>query len=353
MLAKTYIEYDDIVGCRYRPDTLLDLASPAGGRYRISVNSEGLKSDRRYPFSKPPGVFRILVFGDSFCAGQYLNNRDRFTEQMECLHPGLEVLNFGLEGTGTDQQLLLFERYGTRYEYDLVMVCPFVENIRRNLASYRIGIDPETGSKVLVPKPHFTLIENGLILRGVPVPPHKVPIEEADDQLLNQTDFGGSDINHWMKHRIRTAGNRLLLKLRLKCLIYRFIRHEPFPEYKNPSSPAWLLMSAIIRRFKELAGDRPLIIAPFVYDSYMRYRMATNYIQRFASLEKEEGAHLIDMLPYFSGLSSNAIDQCFLPGDCHYSPFAHGILARAFMTELRRLAILDGCEKAPLPARCP
>ena len=94
MLAKTYIEYDDIVGYRYRPDTSLDLASPAGGRYRIAVNSEGLKSDRRYSFSKPPGVFRILVFGDSFCAGQYLNNRDRFTEQMERLHPPFSTFNF-------------------------------------------------------------------------------------------------------------------------------------------------------------------------------------------------------------------------------------------------------------------
>ena len=335
MDTKPYIQHNPKVGYIYSPDTCLDLHDPEGKSYRLTINQDGLRSNKRYSLSKPPHTFRILAFGDSYCAGQYLNNNDRFSEQMEKLCPGLEVLNFGLEGTGTDQQLLLFEHYGMRYDFDLVMVCPFIENIRRNMASYRVALDPITGQLVLVPKPRFELVGDHLETLGVPVPAQKIPFKEAGPDLLAQTDFGGSNHNPSALGRIKDAANKILVLSGLKNVIYRTIPHEPFPEYKNPSSPAWLLMAAILKHFKELARAKPLVIVPLVYVSYMYYSMASHYIDRFRSLEENDGVYFIDTLPYFRRLLSHEIDRCFLANDCHYSFLGHGILARALVAELK------------------
>ncbi len=340
MEAKPYIQHDPIVGYIYRPGISLDLQGPEERYYRLAINLDGLRSDKRYSFSKPAGTFRILAFGDSYCAGQYLNNQERFSERMEALCPGLEVLNFGLEGTGTDQQLLMFEHYGLKYDFDLVMVCPFIENIRRNLANYRVALDPGTKQQVLVPKPRFELIEGHLKLRGVPIPARKIPFEEASKDLWAQTDFAGSAAHPSLQAQMKSLANGILSALRLKNTIYRMIPREPFPEYKNPSSSSWLLMSAILRRFKELSGSRPLVVAPLVYDSYLYHRMASHYIRRFHSLEENPGIYFVNALPYFRHLTGAEIKKCFLSNDCHYSPFAHRILADALLAELNRLKLL-------------
>ena len=55
-------------------------------------------------------------------AGQFTSNDQRFSELLERRVPGLEVLNLALEGTGTDQQLLIYENVGSLYEHDAVVV---------------------------------------------------------------------------------------------------------------------------------------------------------------------------------------------------------------------------------------
>ena len=145
---KPYIRHHPLIGYEYVPGTRYTLPRPGGGTYTLNINSAGIRSDREYSPAKPAGVYRILVFGDSYAAGQYQSNEHRFSELMERRHPGLEVINFGLEGTGTDQQLLIFEEIGRRYEHDLVVLMPFLQNIRRNTVESRVSRDPKTGRNV-------------------------------------------------------------------------------------------------------------------------------------------------------------------------------------------------------------
>src|SRR4029453_5489603 len=115
----------------------------------------GVRSDREYSFAKPAGVQRLIVCGDSMAAGQFVSNAHRFSELLERRIPGLEVLNLALEGSGTDQQLLLYERVGLQYEHDAVMLLPFLQNVRRNMVEAREAVDPKTGRPVLRGKPRF------------------------------------------------------------------------------------------------------------------------------------------------------------------------------------------------------
>ena len=323
--TKPYVEPDSLIGYRYIPGTRMSLPRPGGGRYEFAVNRDGIRSDREFTTDKPPGTTRIMILGDSMAAGQFVSNSQRFSELLERRHRGLEVMNLALEGSGTDQQVLLYEHVGLRYEHDLVLLLPFLQNIRRNLASAREAIDPRTGATVLRPKPRFVLQGDQLVLH----PP------SADDVTKDSTDAPPSTTV-----RIKHALSRMPGADSLKRVGYAMMPWEPFPEYRDPTSAGWLLMNAIVRHLKTLAGSRPVVVAPVFYSNYVRYRMATNYWDRFSSLAAIPGVHPIDLLPHFKMLGAEAL-RCFQdPYDMHFSADGHLVLADAIDVELSRRGLL-------------
>lgn len=328
---KPFIRYHPVIGYEYIPGIQQTLPRPGGGSYTITINSAGIRSCREFAKPKPVGVFRILAFGDSFAAGQYVSNEQRFSELLERRVPGLEVINFGLEGSGTDQQLLLFEDVGRHYEYDAILLLPFLQNIRRNVAEAREAVDPMTLERVLLPKPRFELLGEELVLRNVPVPQDKRVLIAGDTAALSATD---ADLS--ASGRLKSRLNRSRVVRGLKHVVYSLVPWEPFPEYKSPHGKAWLLMEAIIRRLKRGAGARPLAIVPVFYSSYVTHRMARNYLARFRALAEGHEIIVIDLLPYFKRLGHEAA-RCFQePEDCHFSRLGHLVVADALQAELMR-----------------
>ncbi|MCC7193639.1 MAG: SGNH/GDSL hydrolase family protein [Phycisphaeraceae bacterium] len=332
---KPYVRHDPLIGYRYIPLAEETLPRPGGGHYTIRINAQGIRSDREYTPQKPPGIFRVVVCGDSFAAGQYVSNNQRFSELLERRIPNLEVINIALEGTGTDQQLLLFEEFARSYEFDLVLLFPFLQNISRNLADSRTAYDPKTHQEILRPKPRFELVNGKLELRNVPVTDQPILLSTADERTLRN-----SDRNQSLQARIKAFLQKSAAGRSLKRFANLFFDVEPFPEYRNSSTPAWQLMAAIIRRFKESAGDKPLVIVPVFYSRYLRQRTATNYLDRFRSLTQIPGIHVIDMLPYFRRLGEDGWRAFLDPYDCHYSPQGNLVVADILQAELSQLKLL-------------
>lgn len=331
--TKPYVEHHPVFGYRYIPGLNRELRGPGGGQYRIQINSQGIRSDREYSFKKPKGVRRIIVCGDSMAAGQYISNTHRFSELLERRIQGLEVINLALEGSGTDQQVLLYENVGLNYEHDFVLLMPFVQNIYRNMVEAREGIDPTTGLPVLRSKPRFELAKGELVLRNVPVP------REVSAATILQS--GGTDSIHTWTQRMKTRLSAMPGSAILKKVLYGMLPWEPFPEYRNPRSREWVLMAAIILRLKALAGDRPLVIAPTFYANYTRFRMARNYWARYSSLANNTDIYVVDLLPYFKRLGPDAL-SCFQePYDMHFSIYGNLVLADALENELSRLGLLS------------
>src|SRR5919108_3690876 len=154
-------------GHLYVPGLFARIPSERGGFF-VRTNSAGFRSD--IEFANQRGTRpRILFFGDSFTAGDGCDNGERFPELVgEALDA--EVYNYGVSGSGTDQQLLIFEDAVSLVAADLVILCVAVHNIERIITSHRESIDRVSGRRVLVPKPYFTLEEDGLQLHHVPVP---------------------------------------------------------------------------------------------------------------------------------------------------------------------------------------
>lgn len=99
----------------------------------ISINSLGLRGPE-VTLPKPPGSFRILILGDSFTEGKQVSFEETFARQLEGrLAAALpdrqwEVVNAGVSGYGTADEIKFFEAYGHDLGADLVILGFFIGN---------------------------------------------------------------------------------------------------------------------------------------------------------------------------------------------------------------------------------
>ncbi len=95
------------------------------------MNLDGFR-ERECTVEKDPGVFRIACLGDSFTYGTGVRAGERWTEKLEAqlnsssTRPAgvdrYEVLNFGIPGYGTREELRLYEEVVRSYQADLVVL---------------------------------------------------------------------------------------------------------------------------------------------------------------------------------------------------------------------------------------
>jgi carbamoyltransferase len=251
--------------------------------------------------------------------------------------PGLDVYNYGLPGTGTDQHYLVYRDVAPQVEHDLVIVAVLVENIRRVVARYRI-FENADGEHVAVAKPYFTLGESEeLILHNVPVPPALQALDQIPPDEREHVDRGGD------LAVVRRALN--LLGPGVKKLLQSAIGQNPLPAYDSPDDPAWRLLRAILLRW---AGESivPVLIVPLPLYHYVEgISDATAYRARFAELAAAAHAQLHDPLPDLLALSAEERRKLRFERDVHPTPFAHEVLARSIAAAVSPLVATD-----PIPA---
>lgn len=158
-----FTEYDPVLGWRHRPNASGEVSND---EYQTTVqyDSNGLRGLSR-PYKRPQGVFRIVVLGDSFVDGYTVQAQNRLTEVLEAsLGPRFEVVNLGVPGYSTDQELLLLEQEGWKYEPDLVVLAFYYNDVWGNGSRY-------FANSTTTQKPLFVTDAGGnLSLTNVPVP---------------------------------------------------------------------------------------------------------------------------------------------------------------------------------------
>jgi hypothetical protein len=106
------------------------------GNATIRINRYGFRS-KEVGLEKPPGTLRVAVLGDSYTEAIQVAMEERFTEVTEAklaqrLPRRVEVLNFGMEGYGTAQEILTFRHDVQKYRPDVVVLQFFAGNDVRN-----------------------------------------------------------------------------------------------------------------------------------------------------------------------------------------------------------------------------
>ena len=157
--SRTFWRYDEGLGWSNRPGASgvqlhRDFAP------RIEINAAGQR-DRDYPTDRVPGRCRMLVLGDSFTWGYGVEREQIWHELVEARRPDWEIVNAGVPGYATDQELLYLEQRGLALRPDAVVLLFYANDLLENLEHSTSGYR----------KPYFELGPDGsLALHQVPVP---------------------------------------------------------------------------------------------------------------------------------------------------------------------------------------
>ena len=224
---------DPVLGTTFRPrfdDTVF--VEECGRTVRLRFNSLGFR-DREWTVEKPAGTRRIAVIGDSMIASIATDEDDTLARRLERLLADdpdggrWEVMNFGISGSSTAQELKLYEAVVRRYRPDVV-VCAFcvwndlADNDNRLTAS---------GNRV-----YFELDDDGTL--------RELPRSGGKSQASNWLN-DHSRLYVWQKHltaklkeRTAAAGGGMPPSKMIFC-----------PEPPERIERAWRLTEALLTRF--------------------------------------------------------------------------------------------------------
>lgn len=151
-------KYDSLLGWAQKPGQEGIFETPQF-RTDVRINENGLR-DRSHSYERQNDIERILVLGDSFAWGYGVAETERFSQLLEkSLH--VEVINAGVSGYSTDQELLWYEGEGIKYETNLVIV---------ELAGNDVSDNDRQIVSTIYYKPKFVLEEGKLVPTNYPVP---------------------------------------------------------------------------------------------------------------------------------------------------------------------------------------
>jgi hypothetical protein len=122
-----FYDYDPVLGNRLRPGVTGYWTEEGQGF--VSINSDGLR-DREHPIPHPANTLRIAVLGDSYVEAMQVNEDQAFCKVMQkdlqhCANlrgRQVEVINFGVSGFGTAQELLMLRHRVWKYKPDVVLL---------------------------------------------------------------------------------------------------------------------------------------------------------------------------------------------------------------------------------------
>jgi carbamoyltransferase len=311
-----------------------------GGGYLVRANEQGFRSDRPFERKKRESIRRVLLFGDSFTAGEGVSNGQRYGDFLEKRIQNLEVYNYGMPATGTDQHYLIYKEFAQGIEHDLLIIGVFVENIRRVAARYRHFRD-DRGALVLYAKPYFTLEGEELVLHGTPPP--KLPVSEDDlSSEERRYIFTRARYPRLKKAYSRLRENplfeHLVVQSGLVARAQRMTNYQPVTEYNDVNGAPWRVMRAIIRQWVT-GHDKKVMLVPIPLYHYVAGRSsAETYQKRLREAVTSAGGYFADPL---QGLAMHSEEQrrdfFYHKSDGHLTKLGHEAMAECLAPAVEEL----------------
>ncbi len=322
MSTRDLFRPDPDIGYLFLPKLRARVAHESGG-YLLETNELGFRSASEVKIEKQ----QVLVFGDSFTAGDGVSNGKRWSDTLAREFDRAEFHNFALPGSGTDQQYLIWRKFARDRQSDLIVIAVLVENIRRIMSAWRPASNEE-GQTVFRAKPYFEL-KDGLLVRGHdPVPIESVTASELGEASV---DLGG---------RFPTL-RRMLNRLEVKDLVQSLTGYQPVPDYDHPDTPGWQLMRAILVKWLgEIRTIHDCAVAVVPLPLYQHVEGTADpkaYQARFSELGADLNVHILDPLPALQGYSQLERRGFRFERDVHLTQAGHAAVAEALAPRIRDL----------------
>lgn len=352
--SSIFTEYDPYLGWKNKPDFCGTHTSSEYSVYAC-YNAKGLRG-REFSYSRPEGVFRILILGDSFAEGFCVKSGELFSEILSRMLNGngiaAEVINAGTAGYSTDQELLFFLREGRRYSPDLVILMFYENDIWYNTQPrYWRGY-----------KPYFRYSGEEFALMNVPVPPQERRVSAA----AGAEDFfsAKSYFYNFIKEKIKNLPFAYAAAAKLGLIGKAGARisvvkgtdgrltavPEEFLAWRKAADPqvdeAWRVTAFLIKKLKEesaLLKSRLLVFyVPSIAEIYERYEKEAKRKYGLTGRDWDiaapgkgledicrlNGIDFVNPAPQLRRESG----MCYFPIDGHWNKYGHESVGRSLFS---------------------
>jgi lysophospholipase L1-like esterase len=305
--------FDPAYGWSHVPDTK-GYFSSYGFNTNVEINPHGFRQ-REIPYKRNRMLCRILVVGDSYVWGYGVEQKEIFTSRMEEINPKLEVVNIGVSGYSTDQELLLFRDKGIKYQPDIVILVVSNNDFKDNLLE-RVYITYN--------KPVFKVGDNNkLILTNVPVPQRSlmsrsIAYVAARSYILTQLNriLDNSNVLQLIRAQFKEQSKEQPSEAR-QSLRANYLR-------KNELIMA-LLLSEFQKTVSEIGSELLVVFTRGV--GRKGYRIA-DYLDN-------TGIHFM----HLDKIMKENIKELLLEKNFHWNDKGHFKVAQAILEELKRFSL--------------
>jgi len=271
--------------------------------FTVTTNSFGLR-DREFPMVPKPGIFRILCLGDSLTFGNGVKTQDTYPKQLESMlnvdgEQKYDVINTGVPGFDTWQEVTYLREYGWRFKPSLVIIGFYSNDI--------------------VPRPE------------------RIP------QIVNESGFKKKQgvqgfFSYKVIHLLKRSRLLLLLRDRYQKLVNRI---SPPPGYRHKLSllngtvdtfieRGWKEVESSLKEMLELGKKHgfSLVLVQFpMPDQLLKHYPYASYQRKLKAIAHRHNVDFIDLLPAFRK-NFDGFGSLFIEWDGHPNPRAYNIAAR-------------------------
>jgi len=340
--------YDPIMGRSYCPGTKGYLKENQV-KMHIEVNSDGLLG-KPYPEERVNGKFRIALLGDSFTSAEAVKPEEKFAGIWEKnlsdkSNGDVEVINFGVGGTGTWQQLQMFHIKARKYRPDLTVVafcwCNDIDNNIDKLKSgsmnplieeYDVGwfkilkIKRKNFNKWLwnnsglyqFTRTKYNHLEHFFKRSFLPDYMKKVPVSANTD-------------------KIKTKNNKVEEK-KLEPPEYLKDTVSIFDDLFFFSSEGWEVTRQLLLKLKQEVLSDGGEIAVIHFGGVHQYRnFPVLPIKKFENFLEAQGIAHFNAFDFFKNMDDELLNQNFIPNDGHFSKIGHRTFAESSSEFLLKL----------------
>jgi hypothetical protein len=338
---------DPELGWTLKPD-VAGLEGSAPWETGLTTNADGFR-DGPHSAAKAPGAYRVAVLGDSFVFGSGVAQESILTRRLAArLGTGFEIVNLGVPGYGTDQELLTLRRWGKKLAPDLVLVGFFWNDVMENASSEIYGMA----------KPRFTLEDGRLV-------PHP-PAGGAAPSALARLDASLMSSSHlWslMRNGLSSAGRTEREASEERPVSIDLSLRNPPASREREFALTFALLDALAREAATLGAPLVVFSAPprFLVDDAVAARLLKIYglppdaldedgFRRVREACAARGIAFFDLLPGFRREGA-AGARLFLPTGIHWSAAGHDTAARLLEPAVQGDLPVSG--RSPVPVGPP
>ena len=293
----------------YRYDPVLGWGLLQGfHKDNIHINKHGQRGLVDWQVEKPAGIRRIMALGDSYTYGYDVGDQEAYPAVLgSLLGDGFEVINWGVPGYGTDQQVLLYEKYGISFSPDIVILGFYTPDLFRNRLTFFSYL-----------KPCYELQGDQLHLAAGTI--------HSPTELLETYNSG--------QKQIRTDGFYSLAYLRRELEDMR-------RDHVDPNTLEWPVTQKILEHFSQIVrghGATPLLLIIPDKEILKKEESATTDIANLLTeLAEKLGMPCLDMIPIIRAKASETNEPLYKG---HWTPFGHQIAAEELLKALREKGLL-------------